>query len=84
MEYRFSKYGVARGARADAVDLGRIVLIKSASSLKLTYQIRLLTYQASSEGRKLLLFVRRDCKIDKGLMDFMKQHRTLIKKEYIE
>jgi len=55
MEYRYTKHQVARGTRPDADHNNRMLLIKACSELRLTYQIRLLTFQAESRGIKLEL-----------------------------
>ena len=44
--YRYTRHQVPRGAKADAERDGALFLLKNVSSLRLTYQIRLLTFLA--------------------------------------
>jgi hypothetical protein len=57
MNYRQTKHQVARGAFPDAQQQNKIFLFKNVSSLRATYQIRLLTYLASEAGNKLIIDV---------------------------
>lgn len=74
MELKQTKHQVARGTRPDAETFNKLLLIKRASELRATYQIRLLTYRAMQEGRKLVVEVPKECKIHSGLRELMKQH----------
>jgi len=56
-----------RGARADAESPEAIYLIKHASSLRATYQIRLLALKAVESGKDLVLMVPRTCRFDPSL-----------------
>jgi hypothetical protein len=62
MDLRYTKQQVVRGTRPDAEDFNKFLLIRWASKLRPTYQIRLLTYRAVSEHRKLVIEVPRNCK----------------------
>lgn len=57
MNYRQTKHQVARGAFPDAQTHDKIYLFKNVSTLRATYQVRLLTYLASEAGRKLVINV---------------------------
>jgi hypothetical protein len=56
-----------RGARADADDDERLYLIKGASSLRATYQVRLLTFMAMKRGKKLVVTVPANCRLTSDL-----------------
>ncbi len=51
--------GIPRGARADAENAREILLAKKVSTLRATYQVRLLTYLAQRRGKRLVLLVPR-------------------------
>jgi hypothetical protein len=67
MEFKSTKHQVARGSRADANDFEKLVLVKRVSELRATYQIRLLTYMAVREKKKLVIVVPENCKIRDNL-----------------
>ncbi len=73
MEYRQTSHQVARGSRADGETHDRLVLIKNVSEMRATYQVRLLAYRASQEGRKLVIDVPKDCRIHRSLRDLCKK-----------
>ena len=56
-----------RGARADAETPEAIYLIKHVSSLRATYQIRLLALKAAESGKILVLMAPRTCRFDPSL-----------------
>lgn len=55
MQYRQTKHQVARGTRPDEETFDRFLLIKRASTLRATYQIRLLASSAVQKGKKLVI-----------------------------
>lgn len=57
MDYRYTKHQVARGALPDGQDHKRILLVKNVSTLRATYQIRMLTFLASEAGKTLVIVV---------------------------
>jgi hypothetical protein len=83
IEHRYTKHQVARAAMADAERHDAYFLLKNVSSLRLTYQIRLLTYRASEKGCKLVIRVPATCIIHPTLRDFQKEHSKLIKIERV-
>jgi hypothetical protein len=75
------KYTAGRMLRASRPDGQRgndICLIKHVSSLRLTYQIRLLTYAASRSGGKLTLVLPLVTTLHPTLQEFLQTHRDLI------
>ena len=68
----------SRATRADGEVGDAIYLIKNVSSLKLTYQIRLLTFQALQSRRALIIGVPRRCQISEQLRTFAEQHSPAI------
>jgi hypothetical protein len=78
MERKQTRHQVARGTRPDAETFDKLFLIKRASELRATYQIRLLTYRASQEGKKLVIEVPKECKIHGGLRELTKQHSKYV------
>lgn len=67
MEFRQTKHQVARGSRADGESHNKLFLIKKVSEIRATYQVRLLAYRASQEGKKLVLDVPKMCRIHSSL-----------------
>ena len=63
-----------RGRTTDGETFDKLLLIKRASELRATYQIRLLTYRAVQEGRKLVIEVSKECKVHSGLRELTKQY----------
>jgi hypothetical protein len=53
-------------------------LIKFVSLLRLTYQIRLLTYAAAQRGSHLFVLVPANCRISGGLQTFLKEQTSFV------
>lgn len=70
-----------RGTRADAEEFNRLYLIKNVSSLRSTYQIKMLTFRAASEGLRLVLKVPRDCVYHPSLLDLIKRTENVMLRE---
>jgi hypothetical protein len=62
MNFRYTKHQVARGAFPDAQKNSEIYLFKKVSTLRATYQIKLLTFLASEAGQRLIISVPKDFK----------------------
>jgi hypothetical protein len=75
MEFRQTKHQVARGTRADGETFDRMVLVKRTSELRATYQIRLLTYRAVQEGKKVIIEVPKACRIHSSLLGLAREYR---------
>lgn len=78
VEPRYTAHQVARGTRPDAVKGSRWYLIKNASHLRLTYQIRLLTFMAETRGARVVILRPRASTLSKDLRRFVSQHHRLI------
>ena len=78
LDYRYTKHQVTRATKADAERNDAYFLIKNVSSLRLTYQIRLLTYRAFETKRKLVIRVPTNCNIHSTLHDFHREHSKLV------
>ncbi len=83
MEFRYTSHQVARTSRPDAVRNDAFFLIKNVSTLRLTYQIRLLTLRASETGRKLIIRVPAACVIHRTLRTFRTEHSKIIRIEKV-
>ena len=83
MDYRYTRHQVARGTRPDAEDRETLYLIKNVSTLRATYQVRLLTYRALHEGRKLVLRVPKHFKTSRSLRMLMKECPKVIRVEKV-
>ena len=74
METRQTRHQVARGTRPDAETFDKLLLIKRASELRATYQIRLLTFRAMQESKKLVIEIPKHCKVHGSLRTLTKQY----------
>ena len=81
MNYRQTKHQVARGALPDAQKDNKIYLFKYVSTLRATYQMRLLTYLASEAGKKLIVDVPQHFKPHPSLSRLMKEFPKTIQIE---
>ena len=68
---RYSKFQTLRGALADAEQGNIIYLFKNVTELRLTYQIRLLSFRAIESSMKLVIQVPIKCKIHASLNNFV-------------
>jgi hypothetical protein len=78
-----TKHQVPRSARADAEQFNRLYVIKKVTTLRATYQMRLLAFRAKSEGLKLVLKVPSGCKFDHTLSELIrKTGKTIVREDY--
>lgn len=84
VEYRYTRHQVARGARPDAASGGTWYLIKNVSELRLTYQIRLLTFLAGEQGLRLIIRLPKSSRLSKDLRAFVKVNSAVLKVEGVE
>ena len=77
----YTRHQTARGARPDADVNGKFYLIKKVSEMRLTYQIRVLTYAAKTTGRKLVIQLPPEAKVHTTLRDFVREHADIVKIE---
>jgi len=83
IEPRYTKHQVQRGAHPDAVDRDKYILLKNVSTLHLTYQIRLMTYFALRDDKKLVIRVPRSCELAKSLNEFKERHKNTLRIERV-
>lgn len=83
MEFRHTRHQVARGSRPDAEHGMDMYLLKNVSRLRATYQVRLLTYRAAAEGRRLVIRVPKECEISADLRSFVNSNRKHIRLEKV-
>lgn len=74
MDFKLTRRQVARGAQPDAETYDKLLVQKSARSLRATYQIRLLLYRALRENKKLVLAVKKDCIFHDDLRYLLKKY----------
>ena len=85
MVHRYSRRQAARGSRPDATDgSSSWYLLKMVSHLRLTYQIKLLTFAAGESGARLIIRVPRACRVSEPLRDFLDAHKARVKLERVE
>jgi hypothetical protein len=78
IEYGYTRHQVLRGARPDAVSGNQCFLIKNVSLMRLTYQIRLLTFLATERGIRLVLRIPKSCQLSPDLLGFVKDHSAAV------
>jgi hypothetical protein len=83
VHYLYTKHQVARSTRADAETNDAFYLLKNVSLLRLTYQIRLLTFRAFSSRRKLVLRIPARCRLHSTLKDFQKEQSKIVRIERV-
>jgi hypothetical protein len=83
IDFRYTRHQVARGSKPDAQEQSTFYLFKNASTLRLTYQIQLLSFRAIESSSKLVIRVPRACRIDPALRAFQKEHSKAIRIEKV-
>lgn len=81
MKYRYTRHQVARGSKADAEKGDTLYLLKYLTSLRLTYQIQLLTFLAKDNGGKLVIRLPSNCFVHPTLRAFQKEHSKVLRIE---
>jgi hypothetical protein len=79
MEYKYTRHQIPRGTKPDAETYDKLYLLKNVSTLRATYQVRMLTFLAMEKGKKLEILVPKHFKAHPSLRDYMKENRKLIK-----
>ena len=80
-EAKYTRHQVPRGSRPDAEVPDRVFLIKNVSTLRATYQVRLLAFKAIQSYKKLVIKVPRTCQFHPSLKNLMKEAGSKIKRE---
>ncbi len=83
-ELRYTRHQVARGSLPDAEHGDVLFLVKGCAVLRLTYQIRLLTFRAVQGRLKLVIKVLSSCTIHPSLSQFQRDHRSVMRIEKVE
>jgi hypothetical protein len=83
MDFQYTKHRVPRSARADGETRNDLFLLKNVSSLRLTYQIRLLSFRASESRKGLVIQVPKHCKIHPSLRDFARELAQVLRIEKV-
>lgn len=79
----YTKHQTPRGSMPDADNGKALFLIKMVSEMRLTYQVKLLTYMAHSKGKKLHIRLPVAAKIHPTLRDYVRELGGLIKIERV-
>jgi len=70
-----------RGARPDAETAEKVYLIKHVPALRATYQVKLLTFLAAQQGKKLVLRVPAACQFDATLQALLVARPEAVERE---
>lgn len=79
IERRYTRHKLARGSRPDALVDRTAYLIKNVSILRLTYQIRLLTFAANESGSGLVIRVPSRCTLSRDLDRFVQEQKKVLR-----
>jgi len=83
MQFRYTRHQVPCGARADAETFDKIILIKNVSTIRATYQIRLLAFKAVETRKRLVITIPKHCQLDNTLRDLMKELPKTVRVEKV-
>lgn len=81
MIFKQTKHQIARGALPDAEVNGVMYLLKKVTTLRATYQVRLLAFRAQNEGTRMVIRVPSNFVTHHSLRAFMKENPQLIRIE---
>lgn len=73
MNLRHTRHQVPRGTRADSETFDKIVPVKNVSTIRATYQVRLLAFKAVETGKKLVIVVPQRCQVDRTLRELARR-----------
>lgn len=76
--FRLTSHQVARGSRPDAVKDGRWYMIKNVPLMRLTYQVKLLTFLAAKDSARLVIILPADAALSADLRSFANQNNVQI------
>lgn len=79
MDFAYTRHQKLRGAKPDAEVGDKMYLLKNVSNLRLTYQIRLLTFMANARGKTLIIQIPKTAKVDESLKRFVSDSGGLAK-----
>ena len=81
MEFVYTRHQTPRGAQADAEVGAKLYLLKSASQLRLTYQIKMLSHMAQTRGKQLIIQLPKTARVHECLRAFIRSTNGLVKIE---
>lgn len=83
MDYQNATGKISRGSMPDAEDEKYYYLFKKVSVLHATYQIRLLTFFAQKNNKKLIIRLPEEAKMGDSLRMFISEHQSYIRLERV-
>jgi hypothetical protein len=81
VDFVYTRHQTPRGSRPDAEVGNMLYLIKNVTEMRLTYQIKMLTYFAHSKGKKLVVQLPKQATIHASLREFAKNSSGVVKIE---
>jgi hypothetical protein len=79
MDFLYTRHQVARGSRPDSKSGDTWYLFKHVDALRLTYQIRLLTFAAQQSGCRLVVRTPVGSKVSMSLQEFVRSNKSTIR-----
>ncbi|WP_454703480.1 hypothetical protein [Achromobacter pestifer] len=83
MHFFYTAHQTPRGAKPDGQFGNKIYLIKNVSKMRLTYQIKVLSYMAESQGKILIIQLPKQAAVHKSLKDFVRELARFVKIERV-
>jgi hypothetical protein len=81
VNFEYTKHQTPRGAMPDAEVGTTLYLLKSVSTLRLTYQIRMLCFIATTQQKKVVIRLPASAIIHPRLKEFLRAHSKVVKVE---
>jgi hypothetical protein len=66
--------GKPRGCLSDAINADAFVIVKACARLNLTYELKIATFMALQNGRKLRLLISETTATSSALLGYVQQH----------
>ena len=79
IDYHYTRHQVPRGSRPDTISGGTWYLFKNASKLRLTYQIKMLTFLAKERGARVIIATPKSTRVSNDLRVFVKANSAVLK-----
>lgn len=84
IDFRYTRHQVARSSRPDAVSGSKAYLFKNVSELRLTYQIRMLTFLAAERKSRLVIRIPKEARLSVDLRLFVKENSAVVRIERVD
>ena len=80
-KFAYTQHQCPRGSRPDADVDGKLYLIKKVTEMRLTYQVKMLTYSAQRSGKVCVIRLPQRAVLNESLKEFVQNSNGLLKIE---